>query len=95
MAGIKADLTKLIRRLKRESLYLNIKKTKITTTASFEIDGEEIELVTSSTFLGSEVEKEGNCDREIKRRTSIGKATMIGLEKLWRDKQVSINTKKG
>jgi len=41
------------------------------------------------------VEKEGNCDREIKRRVSIGKATMIGLEKLWQDKHVSINRKKG
>ena len=43
------DLTKLIRRLKRESekasLYFNIKKTKIMATAnrdSIEIDGEEI-----------------------------------------------------
>jgi len=87
MAGKKADLTKLIRRLKRESekvgLYFNIKKTKIMTTAKwdrFEIDGEEIEVVTSFTFLGSEVEKEGRCDKEIKRRVAIGKATMIGLE---------------
>jgi len=55
MAGKKADLTKLIRRLKRESekvgLYFNIKKTKITTTAnwnSFDVDGEEIEVVTSN-----------------------------------------------
>src|SRR6218665_2709640 len=102
MAGKEADLTKLIRRLKRESeqagLYFNIKKTKIITTAKwdrFEIDGEEIEIVTSFTFLGSEVEKEGRCDKEIKRRVVIGKATMIGLEKLWRDKHVSINTKKG
>src|SRR6218665_1101845 len=31
---------------------------------------------------------------EIKRRVAIGKATMIGLEKLWRDKHVSIDTKK-
>src|SRR6218665_2215379 len=61
---------------------------------SFEIDGEEIEVVTSFTFLGSEVEKEGRCDKEIKRRVAIRKATMIGLEKLWRDKHVSINTKK-
>src|SRR6218665_1762344 len=45
MAGKKADLAKLIRRLKRESekagLYFKIKKTKIMTTAnwdSFEID---------------------------------------------------------
>src|SRR6218665_3676395 len=92
-------MVKLIRRLKRESekagLYFNIKKTKIMTTAnSFEIDGEEIEVVSSFTFLGSEVEKEGRCDKEIKRRVAIGKATMIGLEKLWQDKHVSINTKK-
>ena len=36
--------------------------------ASFEIDGEEIEVVSIFTFLGSEVEKEGRCDKEIKRR---------------------------
>src|SRR6218665_2836059 len=83
MAGKKADLTKLIRRLKRESekagLYFNIKKTKIMTTTnwnSFEIDEEEIEVVSSFTFLGSEVEKEGRCDKEIKRRVAIGKATI-------------------
>src|SRR6218665_550310 len=85
----KADLTKLVRRLKRESekagLYFNIKKAKIMATAKwdrFEIDGEDIEdlVVTSFTFLGSEVEKEGRCDKEIKRRVAIGKATMIGLE---------------
>src|SRR6218665_387413 len=60
----------------------------------FEIDGEEIVVVTSFTFLGSEVEKEGKCAKEIKRRVAIGKATMIDLKKLWRDKHVSINTKK-
>src|SRR6218665_2436800 len=37
--------------------------------------------------------KEGKCDEEIKRRVAIGKATMVGLEKLWRDKHVSIDTK--
>jgi len=50
-------------------LYFNIKKTKIMITTKldrFEIDGEKIEVVTSFTFLGSEVEKEGWCDKEIK-----------------------------
>ena len=61
---------------------------------SFEIDGKEIEVVTSFRFLGSEVDKEGRYDKEIKRRVAIGKATMTGLEKLWRDKHVSINRKK-
>src|SRR6218665_2673948 len=59
---------------------------------SFEIGGGEIEVVSS--FTGSEVEKEGRCDKEIKRRVAIGKATMIGLEKLGQDKHVSIDTKK-
>jgi len=40
------------------------------------------------------VEKDGRCDKEIKRRVAIEKVTMIGLEKLWRDKPMSINTKK-
>jgi len=46
---------------------------------SFEIDGEDIEVAASFMFLGSEVEKDGRCDKEIKRRVAIGKATMIGL----------------
>ena len=43
------------------------------TTADWEIDEEEIEVVPSFTFLGSEVEKEGMCDKEIERRVTIGK----------------------
>src|SRR6218665_565883 len=70
MARKKADLAKLIRRLKRESekagLYFNIKKTKTANWDSFETDREEIEVVTSFTFLGSEVEKDRRCDKEIK-----------------------------
>jgi len=54
---------------------------------SFDTGGEETEVVTSFTFLGSEVEKDGRC--EIKRRVAIGKATMIGLEKLWQDKHTT------
>jgi len=60
----------------------------------FKIDGKEIEVITSFLFLGSEMEIERRCDKEIKRRLAIGKATMIGLEKLWRDKHVSIETEK-
>ena len=61
---------------------------------SFKIDGEEIEVVTSFMFLGSEVEKVGRCYTEIKRRVAIGKATVIGLEKLWHDKHVSVDMEK-
>jgi len=42
----------------------------------------------------SELGKAGRFDKEIKRRVAIGKATMIALEKLWRDKHVGLNTKR-
>ena len=61
---------------------------------SFEIDGEKIGMVTSFTFLGSVIEREGKSDMEIKRRVTIGKTAMNGMEKIWKDKHVSIDTKK-
>ena len=53
-----------------------MKKTKIMSTEeedSFEVDGEELETVTSFTVLGSVIEREGKCDLEIKRRVALGK----------------------
>jgi hypothetical protein len=100
LASIKEDLCELIRRVKTESqkagLYLNTKKTKIMTTADwdkFEVDGEELEVVTSFPFLGSTVEKEGRCEMEVKRRMALSMAAMRGLEKIWKDKHVSLATK--
>ena len=60
---------------------------------TFEMDGEEIEVVTSFSFLGSMVEKEGRCDKEVRRRISMGKAAMQGMDKIWRDRHVSLQTK--
>jgi hypothetical protein len=102
LAGRKDDLAELIRRLRKESekagLYFNIKKTKVMTTAeweTFEIDGEEIEVVTSFSFLGSVIEKEGRCETEVRRRITLGKVAMQGMEKIWRDRHVSMETKTG
>src|SRR5918994_2124073 len=101
LAGKKIDLVEMIRRLKKESekagLYFNMKKTKIMSTGeedSFEVDGEELETVTTFTFLGSVIEREGKCDMEIKRRVALGKTAMNGMEKIWKDKNVRIDTKK-
>ena len=52
-------------------------------------------MITSFTFLGSVIENEGKCNMEIKRREAIGKTAMIEMEKIWKDKHISINTKKG
>ena len=60
-------------------LKLNIDKTKIMASdpiTSWQIDGETMEKVTDSLFLGSKITADGDCSHEIKISSSLE-------EKLW------------
>ena len=61
-----SDLTDILTKVKAASskygLHLNVKKTKLMTTTglkSFELDGEEIEVVNNFVFLGACVKEGG------------------------------------
>ena len=80
MAESEEELKRLLMKMKEESeqvgLKLNIQKTKIMAsgpTTSWEIDGETVETVTDSIFLGSKITADGNCSHEIKRRLLLGR----------------------
>ncbi|KAF7247280.1 putative uncharacterized transposon-derived protein F52C9.6 [Varanus komodoensis] len=69
------ELKSLLMQVKEESakvgLKLSIKKTKFmasTLITSWQIDGEEMEVVTDFIFLGSKITTDGDCSQEIKRR---------------------------
>ncbi len=75
LAETEDDLKHLIITIQRESekmgLQLNIKKTKIMSTARHikmyvTINGEEIECVKEFYFLGSMIDQTGDCTPEIK-----------------------------
>ncbi|KAF7253837.1 putative uncharacterized transposon-derived protein F52C9.6 [Varanus komodoensis] len=73
MAESEEDLKSLLMRVKEESakvgLKLNIKKTKIMASGpltSWQIDGEEMEVVTDFIFLGSKITTDRDCSQEIK-----------------------------
>jgi hypothetical protein len=72
LAEDKEDLKNLLKKIKEESekpgLMLNLKKTKIMTTGTlnkFILDGTEIEIVNSYTFLGTIITKDGYDQKEI------------------------------
>ena len=74
MAGSKEALKSLLMKLKEESekagLKLNIQKTKIMASgpiASWQTDGETMEILTDFIFLGSKITADGDCSHEIKR----------------------------
>src|SRR6218665_3992881 len=50
-------------------------------------------MVEDFSCLGALVECEGGCEKEIRRRITVGKVAMQGLEKIWKDKHVSLQTK--
>ena len=94
--GLHSMLTNVQTHSEKAGLYLNIKKTKIMSTAkidSFVINGVELEVVRSFVFLGSTIEEDGDCKEEIKRRFALGRASMGGLEKIWKDKNITIQSK--
>ncbi len=62
----------------------------------FEVDGEklgEVGLRNHFVFLGANIEDSGSCKGAILRRLALGRAAMTGLNKIWKDKDITITTK--
>ena len=60
----------------KAGLKLSLQKTKIMASGSitsWQIDGETVETVADSIFLGSEITADGDCSHEIKRCLLLGK----------------------
>ena len=60
---------------------------------SFLANGSNIEVVKSFVLLGSTIEAEGDCRVELRRRMALGKAAMGALDKIWRDRDITVATK--
>ena len=80
MAESEEELKRLLMKMEEESetagLKLNIQTMKIMASnpiTSWQIDGETMETVTDSIFLGSKITADGNCSHEIKRRLLLGR----------------------
>ena len=59
----------------------------------FKVDGEKVGVVRDFVFLGAKIEDSGSCKVELLRRLALGRAAMIGLNKIWKDKDITITTK--
>jgi hypothetical protein len=100
LAGGKRDLEKMLKKLKVESekagMRLNLKKTRIMTTGNlnkFKLDEMEIEIIDSYTFLGTIITTDGSMSKEINRRISSGTLAIIKLQKIMKDRDVTVTTK--
>ena len=94
------ELKSLLKNVKEESekvgLRLNIQKTKIMAfgpITSWQIDGENAEVVTDFILLSSKITLDGDCNHEIKRHLLLGKKAMTNLESILKIRDITLLTK--
>ncbi|KAF7245456.1 Retrovirus-related Pol polyprotein from type-2 retrotransposable element R2DM [Varanus komodoensis] len=96
IAESEEELKSLLMWVKEESAKLNIKKTKIMASGlltSWQIDGEEMEVVTDFIFLGSKITADGDCSQELKRRFPLGGKAMANLDSILKSRDITLPTK--
>ena len=80
----------------KTGLTLSIQKMKIMASSpitSWQIDGETVEILTDSVFLGSKITADGDCSHEIKRRLLLGRKAMTNLDSILKSRDITLPTK--
>ena len=93
---LKNILMRVREEIERAGLKLNIKKTKIMATVSitsWQIEGENVEIVTDFLFLGSKITADGDCSHEIRRRSLLGKKAMTNLDSVLKSRDITLTTR--
>ena len=100
MAENEEELNSLLMKVKEESkkagLKLNIRKTNIMASgpiASWQIDGETVEIVRDFTFLSSKVTADGASSHKIKRCLLLGREAMTNLDSIVKSRDIILPTK--
>ena len=74
-------------------LKLNIQKTKIMASdpiISWQIDGETLETVRDFIVLGSKINADGDCSREIKRCLILERKAMTNLDSILKSRDITL-----
>ena len=100
IAESEEELKSLLMKVKEESekagLKLNIQKTRIMASSpitSWQIDGETVETVRDTIFLGSKISADGDCSHEIKRCLLLRRKAMTNLDGILRSTDITSLTK--
>ena len=60
---------------------------------SWQIEGGKVEVVTDILFLGSKITADGDCSREIRRQSLLGRKAMANLDSVLKSGDITLPTK--
>ena len=61
--------------------------------ASWQIDGETVEIVTDFIFLGPKITADGDCSHEIQRHFLLGRKVMTNIDSILKSRDITLSTK--
>lgn len=103
LASSKEDISNLLRTLETTSLKFGLKlnrdKTKMMIVDRANDNNPDstpianCEVVTSYIYLGSIIDSCGGCNLEIRRRCAMTRSAAQRLDKIWKDRRITRNTK--
>ena len=100
MAENEEEPKSLLMKAKEENekagLKLSIHKTKIIASGpitSWQIAGENVEIVTDFIFYGSKITADGDCSHEIKRHLLLGRKAMTNIDSVLKSRDITLLTK--
>ena len=80
----------------KAGLKLNIQKAKIMVSGpitSWQIDGENVEIVSDFIFLGFKINVDGDYSHEIKRHLLLGRIAMTNLDSILKSRDITLPAK--
>ena len=58
---------------------------------SWQIDGETVEMVVVTIFLGSNMTADGDCSHEIERRLQLGRKVVTNLDSILKSREITVS----
>ena len=92
-------IEKMVKKSEENGLFLNVKKTKILISGEnkvagdVNVNGEKLEQLDHFTYLESEVTEQCDSEKDIRKRLAIACSTYLGLDKMSKNRSISIKTK--
>ena len=76
-----------------EKLSRKVKTMASSPITSWQVDGEEMEIMTDAIFFGSKITADSDCRLEIKRHLLLGRKAMTNLHSVLKSRDITLPTK--
>jgi len=76
-----------------KSKILIVGRERKTLAQPNQINGDELEMVDSFEYLGSKITADGKCSEEIRNRLAMATSSLINLNNIWKNSNITIKTK--